>query len=186
MSRPSAPRQARDADGCRVRNSGRGASPGRPSPPGGPVRETRCSAPNGACCRRSAAPRKRAPDRRAAHCSTCMPPIDPPITHNSVSMPSRSSSMACARTMSRNGDERKIQPPGLAGRRIVRGRAGRPHAAADHIRADDEIPVGIERLAGTDHGLPPAGLAGQRMRDWRHAGRRSAHGRREWRWNDRR
>ena len=30
-----------------------------------------------------------------------MPPIEPPATENSVSMPSRSSSIACARTMSR-------------------------------------------------------------------------------------
>ena len=63
-----------------------------------------------------------------------------------------------------NGDERKIQPPGLAGGRIGRGRTGRSHAAADHIRTDDEVFVGIERTAGTDHDFPPAGLAGQRMR----------------------
>ena len=62
-----------------------------------------------------------------------------------------------------NGDDGKIQPPHLAGGRIGRGRAGRAHAAADHVRADDEIFVGIERTAGTDHGLPPAGLAGHRM-----------------------
>ena len=37
----------------------------------------------------------------AAHCSTCMPPIEPPSTQSSVSMPSRSISIACARTMSR-------------------------------------------------------------------------------------
>ncbi|MGY3455607.1 hypothetical protein ACVWW5_001057 [Bradyrhizobium sp. LM3.4] len=36
----------------------------------------------------------------AVHCSTCMPPIEPPTTANNVSMPSRSISMACARTMS--------------------------------------------------------------------------------------
>ena len=62
-----------------------------------------------------------------------------------------------------NGDDRKIQPPGLAGGRIGRGRTGRAHAAADHVRADDEVSVGIERPAGTDHDFPPAGLAGQRM-----------------------
>ena len=61
------------------------------------------------------------------------------------------------------GDDRKIQPPHLAGGGIGRGRAGRAHAAADHVRADDEIFVGIERTAGTDHGLPPAGLARHRM-----------------------
>ena len=92
-----------------------------------------------------------------------MPPIEPPTTQNSVSMPSRSISMACARTMSGMVMIGKIQPPHLAGGRIGRGRTGRAHAAADHVRADDEIVVGIERPAGTDHGLPPAGLAGDRM-----------------------
>ena len=62
-----------------------------------------------------------------------------------------------------NGDERKIQTPHLAGGRIGRSRSGRAHAAADHIGADDEVAVGVERAAGTDHDFPPAGLAGQRM-----------------------
>ena len=62
-----------------------------------------------------------------------------------------------------NGDDRKIQPPQFAGRRIDRGRSGRPHAAADHVRTDDEVALGIQRTAGTDQGLPPAGLAGHRM-----------------------
>ena len=62
-----------------------------------------------------------------------------------------------------NGHHRQVEPPGLARFRIDRGGTGAAHAAADHIRADDEIAVGIDRLAGTDHGLPPAGLAGDRM-----------------------
>ena len=62
-----------------------------------------------------------------------------------------------------NGDDRKIQPPQFAGGRIGRGRPGRAHAAADHIGADDEVAVGVERTAGADHGLPPARLAGHRM-----------------------
>ena len=62
-----------------------------------------------------------------------------------------------------NGDDRKIQPPQFAGGRIGRGRPGRAHAAADHVGADDEVAVGIERAAGTDHGFPPARLAGHRM-----------------------
>ena len=62
-----------------------------------------------------------------------------------------------------NGDDRKIQSPHFAGGRIGRGRPGRAHAAADHIGADDEVAVGIERAAGADHGFPPAGLAGHRM-----------------------
>src|ERR1700678_2334670 len=36
----------------------------------------------------------------AVHCNACMPPIEPPTTQNNVSMPRRSSSIACARTMS--------------------------------------------------------------------------------------
>ncbi len=40
-----------------------------------------------------------------------------------------------------NGDDRKIQPPRLAGRGIGRGRTGRAHAAADHVGADDEVLV---------------------------------------------
>ena len=61
-----------------------------------------------------------------------------------------------------NGDDRKIQPPQLAGGGIGRGRAGRAHAAADHVRADDEIVVGVERRPGptmVSHqpGLPVTG-----------------------------
>ena len=55
-----------------------------------------------------------------------------------------------------HGDDGKVEAPRHAGRRIGRGRTGRAHAAADDIRADDEIAFGIDRPAGTDHGLPPA------------------------------
>ncbi len=60
-------------------------------------------------------------------------------------------------------DDRKIQSPRHAGRRIGRRRARRAHAAADHVRADDKEAVRVDRPAGPDHGLPPAGLAGDRM-----------------------
>ena len=60
-------------------------------------------------------------------------------------------------------DEREIHRPRPAGRRIGRGRAGRAHAAADDIGADNEEPPRIDRLAGADHGLPPAGLARDRV-----------------------
>ena len=60
---------------------------------------------------------------------------------------------------------REIEAPEFARFVLVRAaRPGRAHAAAEHIGADDEIAVGIDRLAGPHHGLPPAGLAGQRMR----------------------
>ena len=62
-----------------------------------------------------------------------------------------------------DGDDRKFQTPRLAGVRIGRGRPARAHAGAEHVRADDEVALGVDRLAGTDHGLPPAGLAGHRI-----------------------
>jgi hypothetical protein len=42
-----------------------------------------------------------------------MPPIEPPATENSESMPSSSSSIACARTMSRMVMTGKSRPHGL-------------------------------------------------------------------------
>ncbi len=59
--------------------------------------------------------------------------------------------------------QRQVEAVGLSGYRIDRRRPRRAHAAADHVRADDEIAVGVDRPPGTDHGFPPAGLAGQRM-----------------------
>ena len=63
-----------------------------------------------------------------------------------------------------HGDDRERQGPGLAGRRVDVLRPGGSHAAAEHIGADEEIALGVEHAAGADQGLPPAGLAGDRMR----------------------
>ena len=58
---------------------------------------------------------------------------------------------------------RHAEPVKLACCRIGGSGPGCPKAAAEHIRADDEIAVRIDGLAGPDHYFPPAGLAGQRM-----------------------
>ncbi len=62
-----------------------------------------------------------------------------------------------------DGDHGEIEAIGAAGRRVERGRSGGAHAAAEHIRADDEIFVGVEGFSRADQRRPPAGLAGQRM-----------------------
>src|SRR6185503_17878875 len=49
----------------------------------------------------------------AAHCSTCMPPIEPPATVNNESILSSSSSIACDRTMSRMVMTGTSSPHGL-------------------------------------------------------------------------
>ena len=62
-----------------------------------------------------------------------------------------------------DGDQRQVESIGGAGRRIGRGRPGGSHAAADDIGADDEETERVDRLARTDHRLPPAVLAGHRV-----------------------
>ena len=62
-----------------------------------------------------------------------------------------------------NGDDGKVEPVGLAGRGVARGRPRRPHATAEDIGADHEEAAGVDRFARPDQRLPPAGLLGDRM-----------------------
>ena len=67
-----------------------------------------------------------------------------------------------------NGNDGKRQPIGLAGDRIeILGPRG-AKAATQHIGANDEETIGIDRQAGTGQQCPPAGLAGDRVGVVRH------------------
>jgi hypothetical protein len=61
-------------------------------------------------------------------------------------------------------DHRETQPVGFAGGRIGFLRAHRAKAPSQHIGAQDEVAVGIQRLARPHHYIPPSLLAGGWMR----------------------
>ena len=58
-----------------------------------------------------------------------------------------------------DGDDRELHRVGAAGRGVDRAGARRAAAAAEDVRAEDEVFVGVEGFAGADHVVPPAGLA---------------------------
>ena len=74
-----------------------------------------------------------------------MPPIEPPITQNRSGMPRWSSSAAWARTMSAMVTTGKRRFHGWPVAGSMAERAGRAHAAAEHVDADDEVARRIER-----------------------------------------
>ena len=58
-----------------------------------------------------------------------------------------------------DGHHRKFQAVGLAGGRVGAGRPGGSPAAADDVRTDHPVAVGVEGLARSDHAVPPAAVA---------------------------
>ena len=91
--------------------------------------------------------RRRGRDTSTAHSSTRMPPIEPPTTAAHRSMPSASASAASTATWSRIVIVGKREPYGVPVAGSIDDGPGRALAPAEHVRAHDEEPVGVDRRA---------------------------------------
>ena len=80
-----------------------------------------------------------------------------------------------------DGDDGKVDAPGLAGVGVDAGGAGRAHAAAEHVGADDEEAVGVDRLARARPSSPTSRACRSRDEGLPRTGRRSARAPPGWR-----
>jgi hypothetical protein len=92
-----------------------------------------------------------------------MPPIDPPMARKDVGDAQLVEQRDLRARHVGDGDDREVCAP-VGAVRLQAGRAGRAHAAAQHVGADDEEAVGIDRHAGANDQRPPGGAAGDRVR----------------------
>ena len=95
---------------------------------------------------------------RVAHSSAWNPPIEPPMATQFGDAEALDQAALGGDDVA-DRDQGKAHRVRAAGERIERGRSGAALAAAQDIGADDEGPIGIERPAGADEGLPPAAFA---------------------------